>query len=257
MALGKPGRLRRELPLVQLIPNFLTLAALSAGLTAIRFAMMGQLRLAVGLIILAAVLDGLDGRLARMLSSESAIGAELDSLADFLNFGVAPGFILYFWILNTSSGIGWIAVMIYAICCALRLARFNVGNRPTAEVQDKRFFRGVPSPAGALLALMPMYLAFMLPQTLTFPAPVVALWTIAVGALMISRLPTWSFKSTTIYAEHAKFIMIGFVALAGALITYPWATLFILGLGYLATLVLAQRELRKPDTRKPDAKVEE
>ncbi|MGB8812181.1 MAG: phosphatidylcholine/phosphatidylserine synthase [Paracoccaceae bacterium] len=238
-------RPRKKLHLVQLLPNFLTLSALCAGLTAMRFAMQGHVQWAVALIILAAVLDGLDGRLARMLSSESEIGAELDSLADFLNFGVAPGFILFYWTLNANSGVGWIAVLIYAICCALRLARFNVGNRPTAEPQEKRFFRGVPSPAGALLALMPMYFAFMLPQSPILPSPLVALWMVAVGVLMISRMPTWSFKSTTVYAEHAKFIMVGFVALAGALLTYPWATLFLMGLGYLVSLVVAGRQLRK------------
>lgn len=241
----KPRRPRGEMPLVQLIPNFLTLTALCAGLTAMRFAMQGQVKLAVGLIILAAVLDGLDGRLARMLSSESEIGAELDSLADFLNFGVAPGFILFYWSLHNNAGLGWIAVLIYAICCALRLARFNVGNKPSSETSEKKFFRGVPSPAGALLAMMPMYFDFMLTDAPQMPAPMVALWTVAVGALMISRMPTWSFKTTTVYAEHARFIMVAFVALAGALLTYPWATLFILCLVYLATLVLAQRQLRK------------
>lgn len=242
----KPQRQRKRLTLVQLLPNFLTLSALAAGLTAIRLATQGQIKLAVALIIFAAVLDGLDGRLARLLSSESAIGAELDSLADFLNFGVAPGFILYFWGLNAHPDFGWIAVMVYAICCALRLARFNVGNRPNSEVQEKHFFRGVPSPAGAMLALMPMYFAFMLPEVPKLPAPLVSLWVIGVGALMISRMPTWSFKSTTVYAEHAKFIMVGFVALAGAVLTFPWATMFALGLGYLITLGLARRQLRKP-----------
>jgi CDP-diacylglycerol--serine O-phosphatidyltransferase len=247
MADPKRSRLRRELPLVQLLPNFLTVSALCAGLTAIRFATQGQMQGAVGLIVLAAVLDGLDGRLARMLSSESALGAELDSLADFLSFGVAPGFILYFWLLNHSPGLGWIAVLVYAICAALRLARFNIGNnRPTSEGQEKRFFRGVPSPAGALLALMPMYFTFMLPESSELPPTLVDLWLVMVGGLMISNLPTWSFKTTKIYAEHARYILVAFVALAAALLTYPWATLFLLGLCYLATLFLAWRQVRKP-----------
>ena len=247
MAEPKRPRLRRELPLVQLLPNFLTLSALCAGLTAIRSATQGQMQLAVGLIVLAAVLDGLDGRLARMLSSESALGAELDSLADFLSFGVAPGFILYFWLLHESPGVGWIAVLMFAICAALRLARFNIGNnRPTSEGQEKRFFRGVPSPAGALLALMPMYFTFMLPDARALPAIMIAVYLAVIGALMISQFPTWSFKTTKIYAEHARYILVGFVAVAAALLTYPWATLFLLGLCYLATLFLAWRQVRKP-----------
>lgn len=247
---GKPEkRLRRELPLVQLLPNFLTLGALCASLTAIRFAIQGEGQIAVGLILLAGVLDLLDGWAARRLNSESAIGAELDSLADFASFGVAPGLILYFWMLDgdVGAGLAWIGVLIYAICCALRLARFNVGNnRGASEGLEKRFFRGVPSPAGAMLAFMPMYFAFLLPDAPKLPAWVLALYLMSIGGLMISQLPTWSFKSVTLRPENTRYFLIGFVALAGGLLTSPWATLFGIGLCYGASVLVVGRFLRKP-----------
>lgn len=249
---GKPEkRLRRELPLVQLLPNFLTLGALCASLTAIRYAIQGEGKMAVGLILLAAVLDLLDGWAARRLNSESAIGAELDSLADFASFGVAPGLILYFWSLDGSAGaaagLAWIGVLIYAICCALRLARFNVGNnRAASEGLEKRFFRGVPSPAGAMLAFMPMYFAFLFPEAATLPAWLLALYLAAIGGLMISQLPTWSFKSVTLKPENTRYFLLGFVALAGGLLTSPWATLFGIGLCYGASVIAVGRFLRRP-----------
>lgn len=249
MAERPQKRPRRELPLVQLLPNFLTLGALCASLTAIRFAIQGEGKLAVGLILLAAVLDLLDGWAARRLNSESAIGAELDSLADFASFGVAPGLILYFWMLDGAAGAGlaWIGVLIYAICCALRLARFNVGNnRAASDGLEKRFFRGVPSPAGAMLALMPMYFAFLLPDAPMLPIWMLALYLMGIGGLMISQLPTWSFKSVTLKPENTRYFLIGFVAIAGGLLTSPWATLFGLGLCYGASVIAAGRLLRKP-----------
>ena len=244
-------RPRREMPLVQLLPNFLTLGALCASLTAIRFAIQGEGHIAVGLIMLAAVLDLLDGWAARALSSESAIGAELDSLADFASFGVAPGLILYFWMMRAGrdqgwQGFAWMAVLIYVICCALRLARFNVGNnRPTSDGLEKRFFRGVPSPAGALLAFMPMYFAFMLPDVAQIPPGALALYLVAVGGLMVSQIPTLSFKSVTVKPENAVYFLVGFVVFVGAILTSPWATLFGLGLCYSATVLVAGRYLRK------------
>jgi CDP-diacylglycerol---serine O-phosphatidyltransferase len=247
-----PKRPRRELQLIQLLPNFLTLAALCSSLTAIRFAIQGEGQTAVGLIMLAAVLDLLDGWAARALSSESAIGAELDSLADFASFGVAPGLILYFWLLKGSivqgwPGLGWMAVLIYVICCALRLARFNVGNnRPTSDGLEKRFFRGVPSPAGAMLAFMPMYFAFIWPEAPKLPVWALSFYLMAVGALMISRIPTLSFKSVTVKPENAPYFLIVFAVFAGAILTSPWATLFGLGLCYCASVLIAMRNLRKP-----------
>jgi CDP-diacylglycerol--serine O-phosphatidyltransferase len=151
---------RVELPLTSLLPNLVTVAAICAGLTAIRFSLQHNYVVAVQLIIVAAVFDGLDGRLARMLKSETPLGAELDSLADFLNFGVAPGILLYVWAFAELRDEGWVAVVIYAVCCVLRLARFNVDSKAATEGAEKRFFTGVPAPAGAFLALLPIFASF-------------------------------------------------------------------------------------------------
>jgi CDP-diacylglycerol---serine O-phosphatidyltransferase len=237
-------RPRSELPLVQLIPNMLTVAALCAGLSAMRFAINGQFGLAAGLIVLAAVLDGLDGRLARLLKSESEIGAELDSLADFVSFGVAPGFIMYLWALDTIPRAGWIVALVYIVCCLLRLARFNIINR-LAEPSDSGHFRGVPSPAGALLALMPMFYVFMQDQVAPLPAPLIALWMLFVGALMIGRFRTPSFKKATVYTDQVHFLVLGFVAVVAALVTYPWVTLFMLDLIYGMVLIVTGWQRRR------------
>lgn len=242
--LPRPNLPRPELPLIQLVPNLLTLAAICAGLTALRLAFHGNFELAVSLIVLAAGLDGVDGRIARMLGSESDIGAELDSLADFLNFGVVPAMIVYLWALQDLRGIGWIAALIFAICCVMRLARFNVGMK--SETQGpKEYFVGVPAPAGALLALLPLFAAFMAPSLPRLPDAAVSLYLVAVGALMISRLPTWSLKTSTIYAENARFVLVGVIAALAALITFPWETLVLADAAYLVGIVLAWRSKRK------------
>lgn len=233
MSMSNKGR--RELPLVQLLPNMMTVAALCAGVTAIRLSIAGRFDLAVGLIIVAAILDALDGRLARLLKSESEIGAELDSLCDFVNFGVAPGLILYQWALLEMPRAGWIAALVYIVCALLRLARFNIGNRST-DVAPPKHFVGVPSPAGAMLALMPLFGAHMMDAAAPMPQ-LVAVWMIVVGASMIARFPTPSFKSVTIYAEHVRYIVVAFVALVAALASYPWVTLFAMDVAYLALLL--------------------
>ncbi len=233
------GDTRRELPLLQLLPNLLTIGAICAGLTAIRFALQGNFPLAVALIVLAAALDALDGRIARLLKSESAVGAELDSLADFVNFGVAPGLVLYLWALRDAPNLGWIAVLVFAICCVLRLARFNVGSRAADGPAEAEGFIGVPSPAGALLVLLPLHLAHLLPEAPQLPAAAVAGWMALVGLAMISRVPTPALKSARIYAENAPFVAVAFVILIAALLTYPWATLVALDLAYLGALAQA------------------
>ncbi len=245
MVMPDSPRPRSELPLVQLLPNFLTIMALCAGLTAIRFAAQGRFGYAIGLMVLAAVLDGLDGRLARLLKHESEIGAELDSLGDFVNFGVAPALTMYFWAFQGWSRAGWIAALIYAVCCVMRLARFNVGQRAATDPTEKTDFVGVPSPAGAMLALGPMYFSYTFDAAPALPPALVALWLVGVGALMISRMPTPSFKKTTIYAEHARYIVLGFVALVAALLSFPWTTLLALDLAYVAALAVAFRHSGK------------
>lgn len=242
-----PGDAPRELLLLKLLPNFVSILALCAGLTAIRFAIAGNFTLAVLLIGVAAALDGLDGRLARMLKSESAIGAELDSLCDLVNFGVAPALVLYLWGLRPESSFGWIAVLVYAVCCMLRLARFNVGSRAVGEVAEKTSFIGVPSPAGAMLVLLPVYLTRATEGALSVSPFVTAIWMLIVGALMISRVRTPSLKRITIAAEHARYVLVAAVALVAAVLTYPWVTLTMLALAYLAgILVLFLRGLRLP-----------
>lgn len=231
---------RAELPLLQLLPNALTLGAICAGITAIRMAASGAIDHAVALLILAAVLDGVDGRLARAIGCASNIGAELDSLADFINFGVAPVMVLYFWALAGTHEIGWAASLVYALCCCLRLARFNVGIKSADGGGDKRFFTGVPSPAGAMLAFAPLFLARALGLAEPLPAVMVALWLFFCGALMVSRLPTFSLK-TTIYVDYARYVLLGVIAGVAMLAVFPWQTLLILDLAYLVGLVFSIR----------------
>ena len=236
-----------ELPIVQLLPNLMTIAAICAGLTAIRFGFQGDFSLAVLLILIAGVLDGLDGRVARLLKSESEFGAELDSLADFINFGVAPVFLMYLWVLQDMRSAGWISVLIFAACSVIRLARFNVGNKSETIVEDKRFFVGVPSPAGALLVMLPMFISFRWPEAPLIPGSLIILYIIFVGLLLISRIPTWSFKTMTIYGDNVKFLFVGFVVVISALLTYPWITLIVVDLVYLAGIIWAWQASKKPE----------
>lgn len=244
-------RLRRRptrLPLVHLLPNLVTIAAICAGLTAIRLALHGRFEAAVWLILLAALLDGLDGPLARVLKSESAIGAELDSLADFVNFGVTPGLMLYIWGLDEARRFGWIAVLIYAVCAVLRLARFNVSSKEPEEPGAggrKGSFVGVPAPGGALLALTPFALMQNWPA-LEIPQEAIALWLVVVGLLMISRLPTPSLKSVRVPRDWARFLIVGLVACSAIALTWPWAVMALAQFGYIAVIAWsAWRNARK------------
>ncbi|MDR0809429.1 MAG: phosphatidylcholine/phosphatidylserine synthase [Gemmobacter sp.] len=236
----------RRLSLIGLLPNMMTVGALCAGVTAIRFGVEGYFRSALVLILLAAIMDGLDGRLARLLRSESQIGAELDSLCDFVNFGVAPGLILWIWALQDMKAASWIAVLIYIVSCLLRLARFNLGHRAIDTAAEKSGFQGVPSPAGAMLALLPMYLAF---ATGSGPAhgAVVSVWMALVGAAMIGRFRTPSFKRLSFDAQYVRYVVVGFAALLAALLAYPWATLAALDLVYIGVVAasLVRRTARK------------
>lgn len=240
-----PVRSRRELPIVQLLPNLVTVAAICAGLTAIRYAADSNFIVAVQLILLAAVLDGIDGGLARLLKSASALGAELDSLADFLNFGVAPALLMYFWAFQDLGNLGWIAVVIYALCCVLRLARFNVTAKAAASEKPAAHFEGVPSPAGALLVLMPLFIDRAVPGFPEIPDAIIALYMLGVGLLMIGHLPTWSLKSVTIKRENVRYLYVGFVGFLAALISYPWITLMAMDVLYLLSLLWAWRQARR------------
>src|SRR6476661_2444799 len=186
----------RPIPVRTLLPNLITLLALCAGLTAIRLAIEGKLEWAVAAIVFAAMLDGIDGRVARMLKGTSRFGAELDSLADFFNFGVAPALILYFWDLRDLGNAGWIAAMVFAICAGLRLARFNVMiDDPNRPPWAGKFFVGMPAPAGAITVLLPVYLYFLGVfgiTRLSVVAPITLIYTLAIAFLMVSRLPVFS-----------------------------------------------------------------
>jgi CDP-diacylglycerol--serine O-phosphatidyltransferase len=221
---------------VQLIPNMLTVAAIFAGLSAIRYGVQGNPVFAVQLILIAAILDGLDGRLARKRGSDSKIGAELDSLGDFLNFGVAPPLIVYFWALYDLRGLGWMSVLVFAVCCVMRLARFNVASREEAEGDmhgPSAYFTGVPSPAGAILMMWPMFLSFAYARTPIVPDLLICANMILVGLAMISRIPVWSFKTSRVSRENVKVVLVGFAFLGAALLTYPWVAMTGLCIAYV------------------------
>jgi CDP-diacylglycerol--serine O-phosphatidyltransferase len=241
-----------KFPIIQLIPNLVTIMAIVAGLTAIRFGLEGNFERAVKLILLAAVLDGIDGALARMLKSESKVGAELDSLADFLNFGVAPPLIMYFWALQDTKGLGWIAALVFSIASVLRLARFNVSAKSDEDIDTKGYYIGIPSPAGALLVMMPMFITFAIEAGPFLPPLAVSAYMALVGLGLISRIPTWSFKAVQIRREHARFLVIGLVFVGAAVMTFPWVTLFTIGLGYVGIVSWCIFTRRIPDLSKPE-----
>ncbi|WP_424976054.1 CDP-diacylglycerol--serine O-phosphatidyltransferase [Dinoroseobacter sp. S124A] len=245
-----PRKPRKEFAIVQLLPNMLTVAAICAGVTAIRFGVDGNYERAVLLILFAAVLDGLDGRLARALGSDSEMGAELDSLADFLNFGVAPPLLIYFWALQDMRGAAWISVLVFTVCCVVRLARFNATSKADEGASKlSEFFTGVPAPAGAMLVMLPMFASFAVADAPIVPGPVIMIYMMIIGYLMISRIPTWSFKTTRVSRENVKFFLVGFVAVVAAVFTFAWTTLVILCLAYAAVVVWALVMRRpKPET---------
>jgi CDP-diacylglycerol--serine O-phosphatidyltransferase len=235
----------RPIPVRMLVPNVITLLAICAGLTAIRLSTEGRMELAVAAIVFAALLDGIDGRVARMIKGQSKFGAELDSLADFVNFGVAPGLILYFWQLHELNNGGWIAAMVFAISGGLRLARFNATmddpNKPAFAVN---FFTGVPAPAGAILVLLPVYLAFLgLPRS---PAILTALFTLLIAFLMVSRLPVFSGKTVRLRVppEMVLPVFVSVIFFIALLIGYPWHILSACTVMYLLSLPLGWKSYR-------------
>ena len=227
----------RALTLRSVLPNAVTAAALCAGLTGIRYAIDGVFAVAVGLIVLAGVLDGVDGRVARLLNAQSRFGAELDSLADSLSFGMAPALIIYLWALNGLGSLGWLAALTFAVACALRLARFNA-RIDVAEQPHKSagFLTGVPAPVGAGLVFLPFYLGTETEVALFSDAGVVAAWTAIVGFLMISNIATLSWGALR-PKRSVRLELIGAAALGfGALLLEPWWTLAVISLIYLALM---------------------
>lgn len=239
-------RQRTRRPLLHMVPNLFTILSLCAGMTALRYGLDGRYDLAVALIVAAGVLDGLDGRAARLLNIQSRIGAELDSLADFFNFGVAPAVLVYFWALQPMRGIGWAIAMLFAVCCALRLARFNTeSDDPQRPRWSQHFFTGVPAPAAAGLALTPMITWFAFGQGWSQSTGLNAATLVLVAVLMVSRVPTFSAKKLRLEPDQ----IVPTLAIAGLvmafLVTEPWLTLSIVALAYLgsipASVVLAAR----------------
>lgn len=226
----------------RLIPNSLTLLALCAGVTAMRFAVEGLWDRAVIAIAVAAVLDGLDGRIARALGASSRFGAELDSLSDFVCFGVAPAMVVYMWSLQDAGGLGWALSLLFAVCCGLRLARFNVAleSTDTRPAWTRDYFVGVPAPAGGGLALLPLVFGLQ-SEASFFSSPWINGAMLAgVAALMVSRLPTFSFKRLTVPGRQVVFVLLGVGAFAAFLISTPWVTLGVTGLAYLASIPYAR-----------------
>lgn len=223
----------------KLIPNLITVLAVCFGLSGLRFALAGKWELAVVMIVLAAVFDALDGRMARLLRAQSRFGAELDSLSDFVSFGVAPGVIVYLWALQPMGNFGWMAALFYATCCMLRLARFNTRLDDDKPAFAYNYFTGVPAPAGAGLALLPMMLAFQTGLDLTVFPPVVAIWLVLVGLLMVSQLPTFSFKRMKVPQRMVLPILIGAGLIITGVVSAPWFMLALLIIAYLASIPLS------------------
>ena len=266
------GRLRRLRPRTRprykgpsfnrLIPNIMTLLGLCAGLTAIRFALDAQWEKAAALIVACAAIDALDGRLARLLKATSRFGAEFDSLSDFLCFGVAPALILFLWTLHDARGLGFTPCLLFAVCSALRLARFNasivdapalpLAGPPPKPAYSQNFFTGVPAPAGAGLVLFPLFAALLFQDWgwdgmagLVRHPVLSGLLLVVVGGLMVSTLPTWSFKNFKVPADYVLPLLLGIGAYVAVLLTEPWAALAGGGLIYGAMLPFSTRSYRR------------
>jgi CDP-diacylglycerol--serine O-phosphatidyltransferase len=238
----------RAIPVRMLVPNLITLLALCAGLTGLRLAIEGKIEYALYAIVFAAALDGVDGRIARMIKGTSRFGAELDSLADFVNFGVVPALILYFWGLHELKAPGWIAAMVFAICAGLRLARFNVAiDDPNKPAWSAKFFTGMPAPAGAIVVLLPIYVHLLGIPRVGFPTAVTLVYTLAIAFLMVSRLPVLSGKKIgkRVSPDMVLPVFLVVVLFVALLIAYPWEVLTVGTVLYLATLPLGFREYRR------------
>ncbi|HUA56930.1 MAG TPA: CDP-diacylglycerol--serine O-phosphatidyltransferase [Candidatus Sulfotelmatobacter sp.] len=239
MMLHRRRPLRRH-SINRLIPNILTLLALCAGLTAMRFALEQHFQLAVIAIVVAAVLDGLDGRIARLIGATSKFGAELDSLSDFVCFGVAPAVMLYLWVMSHGGRFGWAIVLLYAICTALRLARFNTAlDDASRPAWTNNYFIGVPAPAGAGLAILPLIASFEIGREWFEHPWLIGAWTIVVSGLMVSRLPTFAFKRLRVPHWMVLPILLVVGVIAAGLAAEPWLTLLLLGCVYVVSIPLA------------------
>ena len=222
-----------------LLPNIVTLAGVCLGISSIKFSIDGNFNLAVTLILLAAILDALDGRIARLIKGTSEFGKELDSLTDFVSFGIAPAFILYFWELNNYGKLGWAITLIYSVCCVLRLARFNLTKIEVKEEWKNNFFEGIPSPAGGLLILMPLIyeltdlnIGFDIKKLTPF-------LTVLIAILLVSKIPTLALKKITISPKATVFLLLTIGVIFIALLFYTLETLLTFGVVYLISLPIS------------------
>ena len=233
-----------------ILPNMLTLIGVCIGLSSIKFALDAKFELAIIAIIFAALIDGLDGRIARLIKGTSKVGKELDSLTDVISFGVAPSFIMYFWSLNNLGKFGWLLCLIYVVCVALRLARFNVSSNEEPSWKDN-FFEGVPSPAGGILVLMPLILSLSEFNFFTINYNIlVPVFFISVSFLLISKLPTYSLKKIIIPRSTTVFLLFGIVLFFGLLLIYPFKVIFVSGFIYLGLIPISFLHYRKINKQK-------
>lgn len=239
----------QRIPVRMLVPNFFTLLGLCAGLTSIRMGIEGRYDLALAAIVFAALLDGIDGRIARLLKASSRFGAELDSLADFVNFGVAPAFLVFNWGLGELKSAGWICVMMFALASALRLARFNAAIDDDKPKWQSNFFTGVPTPAAAIAVLLPVYLSQLGLEGMKAPwaLKLVLIYTLFMAFLMVSTIPTYSGKLLGERVGREWVLPMFIVAIGGVamLVTYPYETLTALTLAYLAAIPLSWRRFQE------------
>ena len=254
---GDFEKLRGPQPFRKLIPSLITIAGLCFGLSAIRFGMLERWELCVAFIFAAALIDGLDGRAARLLNATSNFGAQLDSLSDFVCFGVAPVLLLYMWQLEGINRFGWAVVLFYAVCCALRLARFNTAIVEEKETQpwEKKFFVGIPSPAGGLLVMLPLLIAIESDFEYLLSPWVIAAHVVLMGALMVTRIPTYAAKQVHIEAKHIVPVMLACAFSVVFLVIEPWKALILFGFGYLLSIpfsCMAHRKLSKQSEAKAE-----
>lgn len=251
----RPRRRLRGQSLNRLIPNILTLMALCAGITAMRFGLEGNWARAVIAVVVAGVLDGLDGRIARILGATSRFGAELDSLSDFVAFGVAPAIVVFLWSMQTAGGVGWALTLLFAVCCGLRLARFNTAleSDVPAPPWSKHFFVGVPAPVGGALALVPMIVGLETEHAIFAHPALNGLVLLCVSGLMVSKVPTLAMKQAKIPPGYAGFVLLGVGTFFAFLISTPWITLSVTALAYLASIPYSALLYRRYERQNPVA----
>ena len=233
-----------------ILPNMLTLIGVCFGLSSIKFALDEKFKLAIVAIVFAALIDGLDGRIARLIKATSKVGKELDSLTDVISFGVAPSFVMYFWSLNNLGKFGWLLCLIYVVCVTLRLARFNVNSNEEPSWKDN-FFEGIPSPAGGILVLMPLIFSLSEFDFLIISYNIlVPVFFISVSFLLISKLPTYSLKKIIIPRSMTVFLLFGIVLFFGLLLIYPFKVVFLSGFIYLSLIPISFLHYRKINKQK-------